>query len=473
MQLFGGSGKKGRHSAGNTHRYNSQANNGAEREVERSASPDLDYYEEERRERAERRERQARRVENSSSYTGAQDTSSGYNSTQGTSYGAQPQQRFSSDEYVSREERRSSHRWVKKLVIALVIIAAIGIGVYAGVKAWMRPPDIATPGTDDVAESAAPTDNGVAAEEPDVIDAANRRDDVYTFLISGLDREGFHTDTNIIGMFDIAAGKLNLVNIPRDTLVNIDNLHKKMNQPYPSSINNGGDGVTALLDTVEDLLGYRVDFYAIVEIQVVEEIVDALGGVYYDIPFDMDWDAPDQNPPVSIHIKAGYQRLDGENFVNAMRFRMSNDGSQTYARGDIERIEFQQKLLMALASQTLSLGNITNLPKIYDIVMSSVDTTLSLGNIAYLAAEFLKLSSEDISFMTLPSKPDGTVYGESYVIPYIDDWLVMVNEYFNPYTVEITRDNVDMIATFDNGATFDTTQGYVAGGETHFYGYYY
>ena len=306
MQLFGGSGKKGRHSAGNTHRYNSQANNGAEREVERSASPDLDYYEEERRERAERRERQARRVENSSSYTGAQDTSSGYNSTQGTSYGAQPQQRFSSDEYVSREERRSSHRWVKKLVIALVIIAAIGIGVYAGVKAWMRPPDIATPGADDVTESAAPTDNGVAAEEPDVIDAANRRDDVYTFLISGLDREGFHTDTNIIGMFDIAAGKLNLVNIPRDTLVNIDNLHKKMNQPYPSSINNGGDGVTALLDTVEDLLGYRVDFYAIVEIQVVEEIVDALGGVYYDIPFDMDWDAPDQNPPVSIHIKAGY-----------------------------------------------------------------------------------------------------------------------------------------------------------------------
>ena len=75
--------------------------------------------------------------------------------------------------------------------------------------------------------------------------------------------------------------------------------------------------------------------------------------------------------------------------------------------------------------------------------------------------------------MTLPGKSDGTVYGESYVIPYIDEWLEMVNEYFNPFTVEITRENVDMIATFDNGATFDTTQGYVAGGETHFYGYYY
>ena len=463
MQLFGGSGKKGRHSAGNTHRYDNQNSRQPEREVERSASPDLDYYEEERRERAERRERQARRVESSSGYSSAQDTN----------YGAGPRQRFSSDEYVSREERKSSRRWVKRLAITLAVIAVIAIGAYAGIRSWMRPPDIATPGTDDVTESAAPTDNGVEEVEPTVIDAENRRDNVYTFVISGLDREGLHTDTNIIGMFDIAAGKLNLVNIPRDTLVNIDNIHKKMNQPYPSSINNGGDGISALLATVEDLVGYPVDCYAIVEIQVVEEIVDALGGVYFDIPFDMDWDAPDQNPPVSIHIKAGHQLLDGENFVNAMRFRMSNDGSQTYARGDIERIEFQQQLLMALASQTLNLGNITNLPKIYDIVMSSVDTNLSLGNIAYFAAEFLKLSSDDISFMTLPGKSDGTVYGESYVIPYIDEWLEMVNEYFNPFTVEITRENVDMIATFDNGATFDTTQGYVAGGETHFYGYYY
>lgn len=465
MQLYGGNGKKGRHSASNKQRNDSRtARSGGYERDERSASPDLDYYEEERRERAERRERQARRAE----------SSSGYSSADGTSYGAEPQQRFSADDYVSREERKSSRKWVKRLCVTLAVLAVMAVGVYAGVKSWMKPPDIAqnNPGDDGIAASVPPT-GGVAEVEPDVISSENRREDVYTFVISGLDREGLHTDTNIVGMFDIAAGKLNLVNIPRDTLINIDNIHKKMNQPYPSSINNGGDGVSALLDAVSDLLGYPVDCHAIVEIQVVEEIVDALGGVYYDIPFDMDWDAPDQNPPVSIHIKAGYQLLDGENFVNAMRFRISNDGSQTYLRGDIERIEFQQKLLMALASQTLSLGNITNLPKIYDIVMSSVDTDLSLGNIAYFATEFLKLSSEDISFMTLPGKPDGSVYGESYVIPYIDEWLEMVNEYLNPFTVEITRDNVDMIATFDNGATFDTTQGYVAGGETHFYGYYY
>lgn len=71
----------------------------------------------------------------------------------------------------------------------------------------MKPPDIGTKDPDNVAETAPPTDNGVAAVEPDVIDANNRRDGVYTFVISGLDREGLHTDTNIIGMFDIAAGQ--------------------------------------------------------------------------------------------------------------------------------------------------------------------------------------------------------------------------------------------------------------------------
>lgn len=60
-------------------------------------------------------------------------------------------------------------------------------------------------------------------------------------------------------MFDTVEGKLNLVNLPRDLLINISISPKKMNQPYPASINNGGDGVSALLAAVKDILGYEVD----------------------------------------------------------------------------------------------------------------------------------------------------------------------------------------------------------------------
>ena len=177
-----------------------------------------------------------------------------------------------------------------------------------------------------------------------------------------------------------------------------------MNQPYPASINNGGDGVSALLAAVKDILGYEVDCWAIIDIQAAADIVDAIGGVYYDIPYDMDWDAPDQNPPVSIHIKQGYQLLDGDDFVNAMRFRISNDGSNTYVGGDIERIQFQQKLLMALARQTLSLENIPNLTKIFEIYEKRVDTNVTISNLAYFATEFMKIDANNITFQTIPAR---------------------------------------------------------------------
>ena len=175
------------------------------------------------------------------------------------------------------------------------------------------------------------------------------------------------------------------------------------------------------------------------------------------------WDAPDQNPPVSIHIKQGYQLLDGDDFVNAMRFRISNDGSNTYVGGDIERIQFQQKLLMALARQTLSLENIPNLTKIFEIYEKRVDTNVTISNLAYFATEFMKIDANNITFQTIPGKGDGYVFGMSYVIPYIDEWLEMVNGYLNPFTVEITRDNINMISYDMETGTWDMTQGYIAG----------
>ena len=264
-------------------------------------------------------------------------------------------------------------------------------------------------------------------------------------------------------MFDTQAGTLNLVNLPRDLLINIETNPKKMNIPYPASVNSGGDGTSALLDAVKDILGYEVDCYAIIDIQATADIVNAIGGVYYDIPYDMDWDAPDQNPPVSIHIKQGYQLLDGDDFVNAMRFRMSNDGSHTYIGGDVERIAFQQKLLMALARQTLSLENIPNLTKIFEIYEKRVEANVTVGNLAYFAQEFMKISADNITFNTIPGRGDGYVLGLSYYLADIDEWLVMLNEYLNPFTVELTRENINMISyDMDTGA-WDMTQGYIAG----------
>ena len=447
MHIFGGNGRGGRHSASggpDDDYYYSDGFDSDDASYDDGEHYDDDYdYDRryaERMERVERRERYAARGQEG------------------------PRQRFESDDIISREERRAMRpRWPRRLLAAFLTLAVLAVGAYAGYRVWAKAPETEQGGLNDYTTEQ-PEESGVAAEAPD--SAASHRDGVYTFLISGIDVVGYHNDTNLVGMFDTVNGKLNIVSLPRDMLVNVNLNIKKINQPYAAAKNNNQDATAALLDTVSDILGYEVDMYAFVNIEAAAEIVDAIGGVYFDIPYDMDWDAPDQNPPLHIHIKAGPQTLDGENFVNAMRFRMSNDGSHTYAGGDIQRIEFQHELLMAFAEQALQFGNIANLGEIYSAVMENTETNVSLGNIMFLLEQFLKLDGEDISFHTIPNRMDGMINGLNYVMPLIDDWIVMLNEYLNPFDVEITKENLNMISYIDGVWTM--TQGYIAGGEESF-----
>lgn len=454
MHLFGGNGKNGRHSASgrgsnderNYDRYEEYEDDyGGYDEPEYESRGydsfddgeyDFDY---DRRYRA----RQQRYASRSAARDGRE-------------------QRFASDDIISREEReRGRRRWPRRLAVTFGILAVVIIGAFAWYRNWARAPETGQGGLNDYG-TPVPEETGVAAVAPE--NAANHRDGVYTFLISGIDVVGYHNDTNLVGMFDTVAGKLNIVSLPRDMLVNVNLNIKKINQPYAAAKNNSQDATQALLDTVADVLGYQVDMYAFVNIEAAADIVDAIGGVNFNIPFDMDWDAPDQD--LYIHIKAGPQTLNGENFVNAMRFRMSNDGSHSYAGGDIERIEFQQQLLMALAQQLLQIGNVLNIGEIYSAVMDNTETNVSLGNIAYLLEQFMKLSSDDITFQTIPNRMDGMINGLNYVMPIIDEWLVMINDYLNPFDQEITESNINMISYIDGVWTM--TQGYIEGGEESF-----
>lgn len=454
MHLFGGNGKNGRHSASgrgsnderNYDRYEEYEDDyGGYDEPEYESRGydsfddgeyDFDY---DRRYRA----RQQRYASRSAARDGRE-------------------QRFASDDIISREEReRGRRRWPRRLAVTFGILAVVIIGAFAWYRNWARAPETGQGGLNDYG-TPAPEETGLAAVAPE--NAANHRDGVYTFLISGIDVVGYHNDTNLVGMFDTVAGKLNIVSLPRDMLVNVNLNIKKINQPYAAAKNNSQDATQALLDTVADVLGYQVDMYAFVNIEAAADIVDAIGGVNFNIPFDMDWDAPDQD--LYIHIKAGPQTLNGENFVNAMRFRMSNDGSHSYAGGDIERIEFQQQLLMALAQQLLQIGNVLNIGEIYSAVMDNTETNVSLGNIAYLLEQFMKLSSDDITFQTIPNRMDGMINGLNYVMPIIDEWLVMLNDYLNPFDQEITESNINMISYIDGVWTM--TQGYIEGGEESF-----
>lgn len=397
------------------------------------------------------------------------------NSDSDSQYSGKPS--WSPEVFASEEEKRSSRRWIKRTLTVLGVIVLILAGAYIVFQLWSTPPEInvGAPTTMEPSVSSEPgevvdpeeTETPVDAEVPTQAVTSGRKEGTYTFAIIGTDVLSNSTDTILVGMLDAEEGKLNIVSIPRDTLVNTGYDTKKINYIYPACINNGKDGLESLLETLEDMLGYRVDSYALVDVEVCAQLVDVIGGVWFDVPIDMDWDAPDQD--LHIHIKAGYQLLNGEDAVKVMRFRYSNDSLSTYEGGDIDRIGVQHDLLMALANQMLTFGNIPNLGKLIGIYEENVTTNVTSGNLAFYAQEFLKLDSENIHFDTLPANYWGSLYGEGYCFPYIDDWLTMVNTYLNPFNSEITRSNIDML--YSDGISVYSTQGYIRGGIESFKDY--
>ena len=82
------------------------------------------------------------------------------------------------------------------------------------------------------------------------------------------------------------------------------------------------------VEAVENLTGINIDYYITVKTSALIEIVDAIGGVDFDVPINMDYD--DDTQDLHIHLKAGQQKINGEKAEQLVRFRHNNNGT-TYS----------------------------------------------------------------------------------------------------------------------------------------------
>lgn len=264
-----------------------------------------------------------------------------------------------------------------------------------------------------------------------------RKENCYTFVLLVRDQVSGSTDSILVGRMDTEEGKLDFVNIPRDTLVNVAWAVKKANTIYV----NEREDPERFISHLSGLIGFDVDNYAVMNLGAVEAVVNAMGGVWYDMPRSMDYDDPTQD--LHIHISAGPQQLSGSDVVKALRFRVGNDGSG-YPDGDIGRINFQHGLLKALLNQFLSLGNIPNLPKIIEVFEENVKTDLTANNLAFYAERFLLMDRDSVRFHTAPGTGIA-IRGGSYYELDLGPWVAMINEALNPYSEPVTENNLDVL----------------------------
>lgn len=374
----------------------------------------------------------------------------------------------------AQKRKKALRRGLTVLGVIVLVVAAVIVGY----SIWEKPPETANnrkPGSASVSPkpSAGVADpsvtDGPDENDPDVdpfegaLDT-DRDDGIYTFLLVGRDHESNSTDTILVGRLDTGKHTIDCINIPRDTMANISwaDTPKKINAVYPGYYNSGRDAVEGLKTHVKNLIGFEVDCYAVVNLNVVEDVINEIGGVYFDVPMDMDYDDGSQH--FHVHLKAGYQLLNGYETLGVFRYRYGNNGKGSYPGGDMERIGVQQSLLKAIASQMLSLGNIPNLGNVIQLCLDNVETDLDASNMAFFARQFLMCSADNINFHTAPIGASATINNISYVSLNVSEWLKMVNECVNPYKDPVTAANVSILTTNSSGTVFDSTTGAVAGG---------
>lgn len=271
----------------------------------------------------------------------------------------------------------------------------------------------------------------------EIAPATARQDGVFTILLVGEDQISGNTDTVLVGKIDTNAHKMDFVSIPRDTLLNMDGDIRKINCVYYKAKERGADAAQELKDKVTELIGFEVDCYAVINLQAFMDVVDAVGGIDYDVQQDVWMDDVWQN--LFTYIPQGRQHLDGYRAMCLVRYRAG------YTDADLGRINVQHDFLKAAAKQMISLGNIPNLRKVIEILSENVDTDLTASNIAYFARQALMCKDENINFYTVPTASKVLGQGYSYAVILVYQWVPMINEYLNPYDTEITMNNINVM----------------------------
>ena len=352
-----------------------------------------------------------------------------------------------------------------RLFQALVVLAVLVIAVFLAARAWIRLPEVPD----------LPTQGGVTtqdgeemeydgAELPNVA-KSGRKDGYYTFLVAGQDVISGSTDTMILISYDTKNKEIHAISLLRDTMINTSSSSKRLNSVYAR--NKGSkdlpdrqrveNGMNALRQEVSKLTGIYPDFYVMIQWEAVGELVDAIGGVYFEVPFDMDYDDPAQD--LHIHQKAGYRLLNGEDAMEVVRFRKNNDLS--ISLGDSGRTEIQRKFLTAVLKECIQPDVLLKLPTLANIFTENVTTDLSVGNI--LAFAQLAIGIDPDTDVTMESIPwTGVSYhGASMVLPIQDELLALLNNGINPYMDDIQASDLQLLYQKSDGS-FGVTNGTLA-----------
>ena len=267
---------------------------------------------------------------------------------------------------------------------------------------------------------------------------AQQSNNSYNFLLLVADWSSGCTDSIIVVNVNQDSGRITTLSIPRDCYVKLPNgQNGKINEIYCKY------GISKLCDYIKGFTGIDINYYAVITGETVGNLIDAVGGIEYNVPVDIP----------SIGLSKGMQHLDGKKAVNLLRFRnfyystdkVTDEQLAWYDGRDINRVKTAIGIIQAFAEQKFTLEYILNINSYINIVLDNANTNiktetlLSMINIMWDHYDKITKDSNFNSYYLGGQYSSGKYYNQygSMWVWEVNDCMVNYNNNKAYYTSDI------------------------------------
>ncbi|EGC69558.1 cell envelope-like function transcriptional attenuator common domain protein [Enterococcus casseliflavus ATCC 12755] len=316
----------------------------------------------------------------------------------------------------TRYKQQRAHKARNKRVIigGIFLFAIAGIVLFAGYTYYAAKNSV-----DKMFKESAVISSNKSKEDTSL--KASDVNSKFGILLMGVDNDAerektehldsARTDSLIYMVYDGENKKIDMVSLPRDIWTNIYDGTGTGTIATTAKINSaftiGEEDAT--IETVQNYLQLPIDYYVNINFTSFEKIIDAIGGITVDVPYDINKKYTSDNTGETL-IPEGRQLLNGEQALIFARIRKMDT--------DVDRGNRQQEVIEAAIHQALKINNVTKYQEILDSVSEDVNTNFKFEDLVSLAGNML--SGFDIQKHTFEWYDGESYDGQSIV--YIQDY---------------------------------------------------
>ena len=328
---------------------------------------------------------------------------------------------------MARKKRKRKKGFIARLFLLIVIVVLVFVG-YQGVKTYMEL-NKATKGEQ--------ISSGLRDGEVKI------SKDPISILFLGIENystggKGGRTDSMILATFNPKDETIKTMSIPRDTYVSIPGHSEKTKINHAYSYG----GLQLTVDTVENFLNVPIDYYVTVDFKGFKNIIDAVGGIDVEVPFDF-WENTDTQPREKIYFTKGMMHLNGQQALAYSRMRKRDP------RGDFGREERQQQVIQAILSKVKSPQTILKMDDYAKVFSDNISTNMKMSGGISLAKHLPNINSQDFETLKIQGHDD-TINGIYYYVPEEES----INEISSKLRVHL---DLDKPSTSNNVNTDDSS----------------